>query len=52
QANRNRRPGGRTPLRCRPPPPQANLPVGSPGTAEWIGQEASLQVERRGEAPY
>lgn len=33
-------------------PSQAKLPVGSPGIAERMGQEASLRVGRRGEAPY
>lgn len=33
-------------------PSQAKLPVGLPGIAQWMGQEASLRVGRRGEAPH
>lgn len=48
---------GQEALRARTPSPQAThspskLPVGSPGTAEWMGQEASPRVGRRGEASY
>lgn len=53
RSSRARRPEARS-LFLKPPPPQAKLPVGSPGTAnqEWMGQEASLGVARRGQAPY
>lgn len=48
---------GREALRASTPSPQATpsqakLPVGSLGIAQWMGQEASLRVGRRGEAPY
>lgn len=46
------RSGGLVPLSCWPSPPQAELPVSTPGTATCMGQDASLPVGRRGEAPY